>query len=176
MLTGEAGFQPEAIPRMMDVMTHPDDRRGGGRRRGYTFVEVMVALVLTSFMFISLYLAFSAGFTAIRATRESSGATQILVERSEDLRLCTWTQLLDPAYVPPTFTDTDTLPGTTYYGAIDVLTPTNLGSPSYLDQMRTITITVRWTNGTTRPEPHERVLQTQVARWGMQNYQFGYRP
>jgi hypothetical protein len=160
----------------MNLMWHPKDRRAGGRRRAYTFVEVMVAVVLTTFMFISLYLAFSAGFAAIRTTRENSGATQILVKRSEEIRLCNWTQLQDPAYVPASFTDATTLPGTTYGGTIEVLTPTNLGSPGYLDQMRTVTITVRWTNGTAPPEPHERVLQTQVARWGMQNYQFGYRP
>ena len=45
---------------------------------------------------------------------------------------------------------------------------------AYRDRMRVITITLNWTNTTGRSiTPRSRQWQTQVARFGMQNYVFG---
>jgi Tfp pilus assembly protein PilE len=144
--------------------------------RGYTFTEVMVSVGVIGVLFVSLYVAFSAAFTVIRVARENLRATQIMVQRAEMLRLYTWPQLNDPAYFKTTFTDNSVASlGVTYHGNIALTTPANMGSPSYLTNMRTVTITVRWTNSVGKPLPHVRQMQTQTARWGMQNYVYGFR-
>ena len=65
--------------------------------------------------------------------------------------------------------------GTTYHGSIGLSVPTYLGfpPPSYLNDLRTVTISVRWTNSFGKPMPHYRELQTQVAKHGLGNYAFG---
>ncbi len=132
----------------------------------------MVSVGVIGILFISLYAAFSASFTVIRVARENLRATQILVQKTETLRLYTWDQLRNPAYFPPTFSTNSAALGVTYYGTATLTTPTNLGTPSYLTNMRTVTLSLRWTNGIGSPKPHLRELQTQSARWGLQNYVF----
>jgi type II secretory pathway pseudopilin PulG len=150
-------------------------QRGCGSRRAYTFVEVMVAVGVIGVLFVSLYLAFSAAFSVIQVARENLRATQILVQRAETLRLYTWSQLTNSAYFQTNFTDNYAPLGATYYGSISLSQPTYLGSPSYLADIKAVTISVRWTNGIGTPVPHYREMRTQVARWGMQNYVYGYR-
>ena len=143
------------------------------RSRAFTLTEALVAMGVMGTLFVSLYTAFSAGFTVMRVARENLRATQILVQREETLRLYTWTQLQDPTYFKTKFTDTYAPLGTTYYGAITMNPPGNMGTPSYLSNMLSLTISVKWTNGIGKPQPHYREMQTQVARHGLQNYVFG---
>src|SRR5262245_45496790 len=116
------------------------------RRRAYTLIEVLVAVGIIGVLFTTLYLAFSAGFTVIRAARENLRATQIMVQRQETLRLYTWSQLKDATYFKTNFTDSAAPLGVTYYGSISLKQPSNVGAPSYLDNMRTMVITLQWTN------------------------------
>jgi prepilin-type N-terminal cleavage/methylation domain-containing protein len=143
------------------------------RRRAYTLTEVLVSVGVIGVLFVSLYLAFSVAFTVIRVARENLRATQILVQREETVRLYTWSQLQDPTYFKTNFVDSYAPLGITYYGAITLAKPVNMGTPSYLADMRTMTLTVRWTNNIGRPLPHVRQMETQVARYGLQNYVFG---
>ena len=55
--------------------------------RGFTFAEVLVAVVLVSIMVVSLNAAFSAGFTLLKLARENLRATQIMLQQMEILRL-----------------------------------------------------------------------------------------
>jgi prepilin-type N-terminal cleavage/methylation domain-containing protein len=144
-------------------------------RRGYTFTEVMVSVGVIGVLFVSLYAAFSAAFTVIRVARENLRATQILMEKTETLRLYTWDQLRNPSYLPTTFKTNSPSLGVTYHGNLTLSNPGNIGTPSYLTNMRTVTISVRWTNNVGSSQPHYREMQTQAARWGVQNYVFGYR-
>lgn len=131
----------------------------------------MVAVGVVGVLFVSLYLAFSAGFSVVRVTRENMRATQILVQRTETLRLFSWNQLLDPGCFKLKFIEDATASlGTKYFGTIELGTPDNFGTPNYLNDMRLVTISVRWTNGYGRPMPHYREMQTLVAKNGMQNY------
>ena len=75
------------------------------RGRAFTLTEVLMSVAVLGVMLVSLYLAFSAGFTEIRVARENLRATQVLVQRAETLRLYTWTQLNDPAYFKTNFTE-----------------------------------------------------------------------
>lgn len=144
------------------------------KREAFTLTEVMVAVGLIGILFISLYMSFSMGFALIRSARENAHATQLLVQRAEGLRLYSWNQLLDPTYFKTNFTDSSpSALGTVYYGTIQLSIPANIGSPNYRTNMRAVTISVRWTNAVGTPLPHYREMHTQVAKYGVQNYEFG---
>src|SRR4051812_34173072 len=72
-------------------------------KRGYTTVEVIFAITITSIMFVSLYTGISFGFGVSRTERENLRATQILLERMEGIRLFTYDQLSDTNLNPATF-------------------------------------------------------------------------
>jgi len=139
-------------------------------RVAFTLTEVLVAVGVVGILFVSLYLAFSAGFSMIRTTRENLGATEVLVQRAEALRLYTWSQLTDPTFYKTNFTfDATNTVGTTYYGEVAMVTPNYLDTPTYQNDVRIITISVRWTNAFGKPLPHYRAMQTQVAKNGLLN-------
>ena len=142
------------------------------RRLAFTLTEVMVAVGVIGILFVSLYLAFSAGFAMIRTTRESLGATEVLVQRAETVRLYSWSQFIDPSFFPTNFTSgSNTLAtlGTIYYGTIERNAPNFPDGPNYGNDMRIVTISVRWTNSFGRPMPHYRAMQTLVAKNGVCN-------
>jgi hypothetical protein len=133
----------------------------------------MVAIAIMVVLFVTLYLGFAASFAIIQTARENLRATQIMMQRMETVRLYTWNQLNSSTYVKPTFTDNYAPLGVTYHGRITVSAPSNLGSPSYLTNMRVVTVSVVWTNLAGAPVTHTREMKTQVARFGLQNYVFG---
>jgi len=151
-------------------------------QQGWSLAEVMVAVVVLAIVFVSLFVAFSYGFTVIRATREDLRATQILTQKIEGIRLCTWTQL---ASCPTNFTDTYATLGTTnssslvYYGTITRSANTDLpnGTTGYRDQVKLVTVTITWkTPGISANDPavtHTRSMQTESAMYGLQNYLYG---
>ena len=142
------------------------------RRVAFTLTEVMVAVGVIGILFVSLYLAFSAGFSMIRTTRENLGATEVLVQRAETVRLYSWSQFTDPSFFPTNFTsDTNSLAtlGTIYYGTIERNVPNFNDHPNYENTMRIVTISVRWTNSFGKPSPHYRAMQTLVAKNGVSN-------
>jgi type II secretory pathway pseudopilin PulG len=147
-------------------------------RAAYTLMEVMMGVLVLGFLGISLFSAFTLGFLIIRTSREDLRATQILSEKIEAIRLCTWSEL---ANIPTTFTD-DYEPsqtntgGTVYYGTIASSVPTNLPA-AYDNNMRLLTVSVTWTNylGSTS-FVHTRTMQTESAYYGIQNYIWGSHP
>jgi type II secretory pathway pseudopilin PulG len=152
-------------------------------KAAYTLVEVMVAGAILAFVAISLYGAFSAGFSVIQSTREDLRATQIMVQKLEAIRLFTWNQICDTnSYLVPEFVEpydplgvTNHSSGAQYTGFVTAQVPAVGEVPeAYRTNMRTITVTVYWTNyfGGKRIV-HERDMQTRVARNGMQNYIWG---
>jgi hypothetical protein len=102
-----------------------------------------------------------------------------MIQRTEAIRLYNWSQILDTNYLKPTFVEyydpqsTSNTIGTRYSGFVTASTPTNVPS-AYKDNMRVITISLYWTNSFGRQMvAHNRQMQTQVARFGMQNYVWG---
>jgi hypothetical protein len=137
----------------------------------------MIAVLLVGVVTVALYAAFSHGFAVIQSARENLRATQIMVKRMETIRLYSWSQLLDPNYVKPTFQEFyDPLGGSKgarYSGTVSMSVPTDLPA-AYRTNMRTLTVGVTWTNSLgKRPVVHQRQMQTRVARYGMQNYVYG---
>jgi type II secretory pathway pseudopilin PulG len=149
------------------------------RQEGWTLAEVMVSVAVLALMAISLFAGFAYGFRILQTTREDLRATQVITQKMESIRLCTWAQLTNQC--PSTFTETYSTTGTnvtggvTYYGTISLSSNTNLPS-GYQSSMEMITVTLKWTNYSTATRyawPHTRSMQTQYAFYGLQNYLYG---
>jgi type II secretory pathway pseudopilin PulG len=148
----------------------------------HTLAEVMVAVLVLATMTVSLFAGFTAGFAIVRLAGEDERATQILNGKLEAIRLCRWSELTNypvisfqAYYDPPGLVSNSA--GAHYNGTITVSPATNLisGPFSYAGNMRLITVTLQWTNFSGKnPIVRTRALQTQVARYGMQNYPWGF--
>ncbi len=163
---------------------------GNGRQRpgldsAYTLVEVLCALALGAIVISAMFTAFNNGFAILRLTRDDERATQILMQKTEAIRVMTWANLSN---CPTTFQDsynptgTNGTQGTTYYGTISRFgDPTNLPSTVYYrSNVYLVTITLTWSNSLTTsnnsswtPVGHTRQAQTLLAQQGMQSYLYG---
>jgi prepilin-type N-terminal cleavage/methylation domain-containing protein len=120
--------------------------------RGFTLVEVIVAVLLLGILITSLYGAFSFGFTVVKANQESLRADQILVEQMENLRYYDWVKITN-GFVPTNFTaysyPTSTNQGVTYSGTVAIAKTTF--AETYADSLRRATVSLSWvSNGQTR--------------------------
>ncbi len=154
----------------------------------YTLAELWVAFAVIAITAVALFAAFSSGFAMVGLEREDLRATQIMTRRLEGIRLCTWSQLpTNPInfvdYYNPSGTSNNTA-GTVYSGTLTVTNVTAdilTSSPSYLGNMRLVTVEIKWTNYSSgmfkssygRPVERKRTMQTLVARYGLQNYIWG---
>lgn len=139
-------------------------------RSGLTLLEVVVALAIVGMIVLAVYSAITSGMTSVRMARENLRATQIMVDRTEALRLYSWEQL-NGNFIPPSFIvpydvqATSTNRGVLYYGTV-AITPSDLGT-SYAADLRKVTIRLSWKSGNL---PRSRELTTFVCRSGIQNY------
>jgi prepilin-type N-terminal cleavage/methylation domain-containing protein len=158
--------------------------RHDGRSRsqtGFTLAEVLVALCIIGVATVSLYAGFSTGFMLVDSAREDLRATQILTQKAEAIRLCSWSSLTN---CPISFTErydprsSGSRAGTIFAGTVR----TNVASPipdtvAYKSNMCLAIITVSWTNTYGQQQVvHTRTLKTLIARYGMQNYVWGVSP
>jgi len=149
----------------------------------FTLVEVLMSVGILAIMVVSLYAAFISGFASIKTTREELRATQILTQKLEAIRLCTWAQLSNcPAafqeYYDPLGV-TNSTAGAIYAGTFSTTgVATNIAdSVSYKTSLHLITLTVTWTNYINNsPIIHTRQMQTLSAYNGLQNYIWGIAP
>src|SRR4051812_6916086 len=72
-------------------------------RRAFTLVEVLVGAGILGFTVVTLYGAFSFGFTTIKLSQEEVRADQILVQKLETLRVYDWSRITNH-YLPTHFT------------------------------------------------------------------------
>jgi PAS domain S-box-containing protein len=151
----------------------------------YTLVEVLMSVGILAIMMVSLYAAFISGFTSIKTTREELRATQILTQKLEAIRLCTWAQLSNcptsfREYYDPLGITNSSTGGAIYAGTFSTTdVATNIpDSLSYKPSLHLITVTVTWTNyiNNNRPIIHTRQMQTLSAYNGLQNYIWGMAP
>lgn len=145
-------------------------------KRAFTLAEVMVAVCILGVSCIALYGGLATGFVVIDSTRGELRATQILTQKSEALRLCSWSSL---ANLPISFTETydpaATNSGTVYVGTVSTNVPAMIPVlAAYRTNMCIATITLYWTNyNGTQKIVHSRTNQTLIARYGIQNYIWG---
>jgi hypothetical protein len=147
---------------------------GSDRPEAFALVEVILASGLVIFLFASLYLGISFGFSVTDFERQNLRATQIILERMEGLRLLNWNQLTDTALNPTTFSQpyypaigSNSASGVIYTGQMTV-SSVNLDPPaSYSNNMKQVTVTLTWSSGSVS---HSRTLSTYASRNGIQNY------
>jgi hypothetical protein len=105
-------------------------------------------------------------------------ATQILMQKAEGIRLCSWSQLTNTISFTERYDPlgtTNSTAGTVYSGTLSTNAASSIpDTASYKNNMRLVTITVYWTNYNHKtPVVHSRQMQTQAARYGLQNYLWG---
>ncbi|MFM1768493.1 MAG: hypothetical protein RJA22_1022 [Verrucomicrobiota bacterium] len=149
-------------------------RNTPGRARralaAFSVTEATVGLGVIGICIGALFSGFSTGFFTMRMARENLRATQILLQKTETLRLYNWEQINNPAFVPATFVErydpnAPDNQGLTYHGTVQV-SPAPIRS-SYSNDLRQVTVTLQWkTGGINR----NRTFTTFVARNGLQSY------
>jgi prepilin-type N-terminal cleavage/methylation domain-containing protein len=146
-----------------------DVRRPRRTMEGLTLLEVVVAMAIVGLIVLAVYGAITSGMSSLRMARENLRATQILVEKSETLRLYNWDQLntnfLPGRFVAPYDVNTTSTNGVVYNGTITLTRP-NTGT-SYSNDLRLVTIRVQWKTGNLQ---RSRELVTYVCKSGLQNY------
>jgi type II secretory pathway pseudopilin PulG len=149
------------------------------RLHAWSLAEVMIAVAMLAILLVSLFTGMAYGFGVVKATREDLRATQILTQKIEGIRLCTWAQLTNG--IPSSFTETyqttsgSNSPSVIYNGTITLSSNTNLPS-GYRDKVKLVTVTVTWQTSRgfqQTPLAHSRSMQTQSAYYGLQNYLYG---
>jgi len=145
--------------------------------QGFTLVEVLVAGAILAIISMAYYGALASGFSLVQSTREDLRATQIMMQRIEAVRLCNWRQLRNFTFQEPYDPLAAAAPsgGAMYYGLVSTNAASSIStSSSYQPNMRLVTVTLFWVdhNGP-RPQTHFRQMETQVARYGLQNYIWG---
>lgn len=150
---------------------------GQSSASAYTLMEVLVAVFVLAVIGLAYYAALASGFSLVQSTREDLRATQIMTQKIEAIRLCTWSQLTNfnfqESYDP--LAATNNSQGTVYYGSVALVAPASItNNPSYYANMKQVTVSLAWTNYNGKiPLAHSRQMQTQVARYGLQNYVWG---
>lgn len=138
-------------------------------------IEVLMASAVAGIMFMIGMTAFSSTFRVVEANRENSRAMQILLEKTELLRLYNWDQLTGAdasTYIPTTFS-APYCPGTnntgfTYWGTVLI---TNVPiTETYSNDLREIIVTVTWSSASSGNTLRTRSMTTFVSRYGLQNY------
>src|SRR6266404_5526427 len=145
---------------------------------GFTFIETMVAILTGAVMLAALYSSFAFGYGAVKLMREDLRATQILLQRTETLRLTsfsaiqsgTFTDYYDPSAV------TNGNPGAVYTITITTNAPTSSDMPVqpvyYMNKMRKVTVTATWTNAN---QIRTRSLMTYASQNGIQSYVYAHK-
>jgi prepilin-type N-terminal cleavage/methylation domain-containing protein len=182
----------------MKIHLQPEQtRRCASGWRAFTLVEVMVSMAIVGISVGALMTGISQSVFNMRMSRENLRATQIMLERTETLRLLTWEQLntlsfftngasqthylTDGAgrqYICAHFTqrydpNSTNAQGLTYSGKIRFYDPRNYSiTPTYAtDTMKAVWVELTWKTGNIS---RSRSLTTLVTRNGLQTYVYGY--
>ena len=153
------------------------DRRSNRRQAAFTVADVAVAVFVLGIIGGGFCLALSSGFSMLQTTREDLRATQILMQKIEAVRLCTWSELTNVTFTESydPLSGTNQSAGAVYFGNLTIGPATSIPSTaSYAANMALVTVNLNWTNyNHTTAIPHSRQMQTHVARYGLQNYVWG---
>jgi prepilin-type N-terminal cleavage/methylation domain-containing protein len=147
---------------------------GGNRSRearAFTIAEVIVAVAIVAIAAAGLMGCIGHSFLITQMTRENQRATQIILERSEAIRLCSWDQVCSNGFIPTTFSDYydpsggNNAKGAVYSGVVSLTSvPFNT---SYSTNMRQLTMAVTWKTGSIN---RSRTNITYISKDGIQNY------
>ena len=71
------------------------------RRSGFALMEVIVAVLVLTTIGVAFYVGLSSCFSVLKASREDIRATQIMMQKLEAVRLCTWSELTNFSFKEP---------------------------------------------------------------------------
>ena len=137
--------------------------------QGFTMVEALVTTLIVGIAIMAIFAGITASFDRVRSARQSSRATQLMVERMEAIRVVTWDQLNSNGFLPQRFT-APYVPGVSnglvFSGTCAVTPATNILAP-YANDLRQInlTLTANWAT-----PPRTWSMTSYYARNGMQTY------
>ena len=137
----------------------------------FSLVEVAVAMGIIGTTSVALFSGFTTGFFTMQMARENLRATQIMIERTETLRLYSWDQITLDGFIKPTFEEkydpnaTSGAQGLTYSGTVRIDTVPI--TTAYSGDMRMVTVSINWKTGEIN---RNRSFTTYIARNGLQNY------
>ena len=138
-----------------------------------TLPEVVVSILIINIGAAGLMGCFKYAYFVTGLARENQRATQVMLERTEAIRLCSWDQVRSNGFIPTTFVDyfDPTAPsdsqGVVYTGTVTISAfPYNT---SYSDNMRQLVLTLQWKSGAI---DRRRTNTTYIAKDGIQNYVF----
>ena len=136
-----------------------------------TLSEIVVCVLIINIGAAALMGCFKYAFFITGITQQQQRATQVMLERAEAIRLCSWDQVRSNGFIPGTFTEyydpsapTGSM-GVLYSGTAKVTTFPY--STAYANNMRQLTLTVTWQTGNVT---HRRTNITYIAKDGIQNY------
>src|SRR5258708_40044252 len=102
----EKGFNPVEVTTGPRFFKAPAESPGNQKRAtlAFTLMEVMMAVIVVSVVFFTVYAGFTFGFVVVQVNRENVRATQILQEKMEMVRLYSWDQVTNH-WIPTSFTE-----------------------------------------------------------------------
>lgn len=136
-----------------------------------TLSEIVVCVLIINIGAAALMGCFKYAFFITGITQQQQRATQVMLERAEAIRLCSWDQVRSNGFIPTTFTEyyDPTGPsgnqGVLYSGTAQI-SAFPYGT-AYSNSMRQLTLTLLWKTGNVT---HRRTNITYIARDGIQNY------
>src|SRR5260221_4414795 len=135
----------------------------------FTLMEVVVAVLVLTTISTAFYLGLSTCFSVIKTSREDIRATQIMMQKLEAVRLCTWSELTNLSFrepYDPTGTSSNSA-GIFFYGTVTKGAVALPSTASYSNNMCVVTVNLNWTNNaSTTPHTFSRQMQTYYARYG----------
>src|SRR6266566_8292023 len=71
------------------------------RTSAFTIAEVVVAVMVLATISTAFYVGLTSCFSAVKTSREDVRATQIMMQKLEAIRLCTWSELSNFSFQEP---------------------------------------------------------------------------
>jgi len=68
-------------------------------RRGFTLVENMISIAVIAYALAAIYTLNSQCITILRMAKDEAGASQVLQQRVEQLRIANWSEVTDPTWM-----------------------------------------------------------------------------
>ena len=136
----------------------------------FSLVELMIGVALFGLVIGGVYSALVAQNAIVRLNTDNVCATQILTEKMELLRLFSWSQITNSAFLPATFSGPfnsgvhSSSSGITYQGTVTVATPSM--TEAYVSNFVLVTVQIAWTNANVL---RSRSASTLVSQYGLQN-------
>jgi prepilin-type N-terminal cleavage/methylation domain-containing protein len=152
-----------------------DHRERFLNQQGFTLIEVMVGALVFGLAVVALAGGMNSAFAVARLNTENLRATQILAEKMDLIRACSWTQLTNSGSIPNSFTapfytgDGPAPPGVNsnfiYQGAVTIVN--GPVTEVYGSSLKLVQVSVSWTSASVL---RSRSATTLVSRYGIQSY------